>query len=67
MFKLERKDYKKVINLVKSQDELSVFSVINGENPGTIYVNNIINPTAALIKTSECNLIAGNPNIKSAF
>lgn len=62
VFKLERKDYKKVINLVKSQDELSVFSVINGENPGTIYANNIINPTAALIKTSECNLIAGNPN-----
>lgn len=62
MFKLEKKDYKKIINLVKSQDELSVFSVINGENPGAIYANNIINPTAALIKTSECNLIAGNPN-----
>ena len=62
MFKLEKKDYKKVINLIKSKDELSVFSVINGENPGTIYVNNIINPTSALIRTSECNLIAGNPN-----
>lgn len=62
MFNLERKDYKKVINLVKCKDELSVFSVINGENPGTIYVNNIINPTSALIRTSECNLIAGNPN-----
>ncbi len=60
MFKLERKDYKKVMNLVKSQYELSVFSVIIGVNPGKILVNSIANPTSVLIKTSECNLIAGN-------
>lgn len=62
MFELESKDYKKVLPLIKSQNELSVFSVINGNNPGEIYVNNTVNPTAALIQTSECNLIAGNPN-----
>lgn len=62
MIKLDSKEFKKIAHLVKSQDELSVFSVINGENPGEIYVNNIDNPTAALIQTSECNLIAGSPN-----
>ncbi len=62
MIKLDSKEFKKITHLVKSQDELSVFSVINGKNPGEIYVNNIDNPTAALIKTSECNLIAGSPN-----
>lgn len=62
MIELNSKDFKKIIPLVKSQDELSVFSVINGDKPGEIYVNNIDNPTAALIQTSECNLLAGNPN-----
>ncbi|SHK26645.1 GNAT acetyltransferase [Clostridium cavendishii DSM 21758] len=62
MIKLDSKEFKKITHLVKSQDELSVFSVINCENPGEIYVNNIDNPTSALIKTSECNLIAGNSN-----
>jgi RimJ/RimL family protein N-acetyltransferase len=60
MIKLDNKDFKKIIHLVKSQDELSVFSVINGDNPGEIYVNSLDNPTAALIQTSECNLIAGS-------
>ena len=60
VFKLEKNDYKKVTNLVKSENELSVFSVINGVNPGEIFVNSIDNPTSVLIRTSECNLIAGN-------
>lgn len=62
MIKLVSKEFKKIAHLVKSEDELSVFSVIYGEKPGEIYVNNISNPTAALIKTSECNLIAGSIN-----
>jgi RimJ/RimL family protein N-acetyltransferase len=62
VFKLDSKEFRKVAHLVKSQDELSVFSVIGGQNPGEIYVNNVDNPTAALIRTSECNLIAGSPN-----
>lgn len=62
MFKLNNDDFNKIIPLVKSRNELSVFSVINGVMPGEIYVNSIDNPTAALIKTSECNLIAGNSN-----
>lgn len=40
MIKLNNNEFKKIAHLVKSQDELSVFSVINGENPGDIYVNN---------------------------
>lgn len=60
MFKLESKQYRKIVHLIKSQNELSVFSVINGVMPGEIYVNNIDNPTVTLIKTCECNLIAGS-------
>ncbi len=59
MFKLEIEDYKKITNIVKSNNELSVFSVISGIIPGEIFVNNTDNPTATLIQTSECNLIAG--------
>lgn len=62
MIKLVSKEFKKIAHLVKSEDELSVFSVIYDEKPGEIYVNNIDNPTVALIKTSECNLIAGSIN-----
>lgn len=62
MIKLDSKEFKKVVHLVKSENELSVFSVIYGENPGDIFVNNVDKPTAALIKTCECNLIAGSTN-----
>ncbi|MBS4537526.1 GNAT family N-acetyltransferase [Clostridium sp. D2Q-11] len=62
MIKLERKEFKKVTHLIKTQDELSVFSVINGSMPGEIYVNDIEHPTVALIKTNECSLITGASN-----
>jgi len=62
MYKLNSKDFGNVSHLIKSQNELSVLSVIYGVMPGEIYVNNMNNPTVALIKTSECNLIAGNTN-----
>lgn len=62
MFKLEGKEFSKIGHLIKSQNELSVFSVINGVMPGEIYVNNMDNPTVALLKTSECNLVAGSTN-----
>lgn len=62
MFKLKNNEFNKIIHLVKSQNELSVFSVIKGFMPGEIYVNSIDNPIAALIKTCECNLIAGSSN-----
>jgi GNAT superfamily N-acetyltransferase len=62
MFKLNNSDFNKVLQLVKSQNELSVLSVIKGAMPGEIYVNNTDNPTAALIRTCECNLIAGSSN-----
>lgn len=41
MIKLDNKEFKKIAHLIKSQDELSVFSVIYGEKPGEIYVNSI--------------------------
>jgi hypothetical protein len=59
MYRLENNDYCKVSKLVQSENELSVYSVIKGIMPGEIYVNDLNNPVAALIKTCECNLIAG--------
>ncbi len=59
MYKLGQKDYKKVANLIKSDNDLSVLSVIHNRMPGDIFVNDIDQPTSALIRTSECNLIAG--------
>lgn len=62
MFKLKSNEFNKISPLIKSQNELSVFSVINGVIPGEIFVNNIDDPTVTLIKTCECNFIAGSPN-----
>lgn len=60
MYKLELNDYKKVLPLIQSKHHLSVFSVIQGIMQGEIFVNNLENPTATLIQTSECNILAGN-------
>ncbi len=60
MFKLNQDQYIKVLPLIKSEIHLSVFSVIHGIMQGEIYVNNPEKPTAALIQTSECNLLAGD-------
>ncbi len=60
LYKLEKEDYRKVISLIESNNELSVFSVIYGIMPGEIFVNHTDIPTAALIQTSECNLLAGS-------
>jgi len=45
---------------VKGQNELSVFSVLNGEMPGEVVVNSEEHIDAVLIKTSETKLIAGS-------
>lgn len=60
IYELEQQNYKKVLPLLKSDNELSVFSVINGIMNGKIFVNDTSFPTAVLIQTSECNLIAGD-------
>lgn len=65
IIKLDKQEYEKVKQLIKSQNELSVFSVINGIMPGKVYVNRSHHPTVALIRTSECNLIAGSTSDKS--
>jgi hypothetical protein len=59
MYKLNPNDYKKVLPLLKSEHELSIFSVIHGIMQGKLFVNNFENPTASLIQTSECNLLTG--------
>lgn len=61
MLKLKSNDFNKVGHLIKSQNEISVYSAIKGIMPGEIYVNNTDTPTVVLIKTCECNLIAGSP------
>lgn len=60
MFKLESSEFYKVQKLIETKDELTIPAVINGNNPGEIFVNDRENPTAVLIKTAECNLLAGN-------
>lgn len=65
IYKLKKENYAKVAPLIKSQNELSVISTINGIMPGEIYVNDINNPTATFIKTCECNYIAGKNIIVS--
>jgi RimJ/RimL family protein N-acetyltransferase len=63
MLKLEEKNYHIIKNLIKnSSQELSILSVINGVMPGEVFVDCEDNPTTVLIQTSECNLLAGNPN-----
>ena len=59
MIKLPMSDFFKVKSLIKSKNEISIFSVIDGDMPGEIFANNLENPTAALVKTCECNLVAG--------
>ncbi|HEX2947224.1 MAG TPA: GNAT family N-acetyltransferase [Clostridia bacterium] len=63
MYKLELEDYKKVMPLLESNNELSVFSVISGIMPGEIYVDDVCHPAAVLIQTSECNLLAGKNDV----
>jgi RimJ/RimL family protein N-acetyltransferase len=63
IYKLNHEDYYLVKSLIKdSCPELSVFSVIAGIIPGEIYVDNQEHPKSALIKTPECNLLAGCAN-----
>lgn len=59
MIKLSESNYFKIKQLINSKNELSVFSVIDGIIPGDIFTDNENNPKVALIKTPECNLIAG--------
>src|SRR4051812_47286131 len=60
MFILKQEEYGKVRHLVKSQNELSVFSVLDGEMPGEVKVNSEGSPDVVLIETSETKLIAGS-------
>lgn len=60
IYELEQQNYPKVLSLLKSDNELSVFSVISHMMEGKIFVNDTAIPTTALIQTSECNLIAGD-------
>ncbi|MEK8213434.1 GNAT family N-acetyltransferase [Paenibacillus sp. FSL L8-0463] len=60
MIVLNKEEYGKVRHLVESQNELSVFSVLNGEMPGEVKVNSAEHPDAVLIETSETILLAGN-------
>jgi len=59
MIQLSKSDFPKVRHFIKSENELSTWSVIDGIMPGEIFANNAERPTTALIKTCECNLIAG--------
>ncbi len=62
MHKLTKDYYSKIIPLIKSHNEISIFSVLDGDHPGEVFVNHIDKPTTALIQINECNLIAGDTN-----
>jgi len=64
MFRLKQEDYHKAAGLVKSRNELSVFSVISGIMPGIVYANDEDDPAAALVITGECNYLAGTTSDK---
>lgn len=59
MKKLTFESYEKVKPLIRSNNELSVCAVLGGYISGEVYVNDDKNPSAALIKTCECNYLAG--------
>jgi len=54
-------DRKKILPLIRnSLHQLSIQSVIEGNTPGEVYVDNRDDPRSGLIKTSECNMIFGD-------
>lgn len=60
IYQLQKTDFYKVQGLIKnSNHELSIKAVISGTSPGEIYVDNLGNPLSTLIKTTECNVVAG--------
>jgi hypothetical protein len=63
MIVLKKEEYGKVRHLVKNQNELSVFSVLDGEMPGEVKVNSEESPDAVLIQTSETILMAGSATL----
>lgn len=58
---LNRADFNKVTDLfIDLEYNLSILSVINKINPGRIFVNNVDNPTTALIISPEGMYFSGN-------
>lgn len=52
IYKLDKKDYYKIKRLLQTPDQkndLTLNSIINGMNRGTIYVDNLQEPNTALI------------------
>jgi len=51
----------KIIGLIKNfRHELTVECVIQDKTPGKIFVDDTNSPSCCLIKTSECNILAGD-------
>ena len=50
MKQLNRKDYPKIIPLIQSQNELTVFAVLEGKVPGKVYADDENHPTAAFLR-----------------
>ncbi len=58
---LNRANFNKVMDLFKDLEyNLSIFSVINKINPGRIFINNMDNPTAALLISPEGMYFTGD-------
>lgn len=63
MPELNRNEYSRVMPILGDWDaELSVMSVLTGEQTGTVIADDAQHPHAALVKTSETCLICGDPD-----
>ena len=60
MHKINKNQYGTVLHLIQRDNDISPFSVLNGENHGEVYVNCIENPSSVLIKTIEVCYLAGD-------
>lgn len=68
IYKLDKKDYYKIKRLLQTPDQkndLTLNSIINGMNRGTIYVDNLQEPNTALIDvTGISSIFIGNATNK---
>ncbi|XKO57184.1 GNAT family N-acetyltransferase [Lysinibacillus fusiformis] len=64
IYKLDKRDYYKIKRLLQTPDQkndLTLNSIINGMNRGTIYVDNLQEPNTALIDvTGISSIFIGN-------
>lgn len=63
IYKMKKGNYSKLKNLVKDfNHQLCAISLIDGNNNGEVYVDNLDNPQSAILYTTEGTMFVGNPH-----